>query len=43
MQRVPFVVAHRAGNDLATLDRVRHLGMPLIEADVHLWASRLEA
>lgn len=38
----PFLVAHRAGNDLERLRAARALGVPLIEADVHLFAGRLE-
>ena len=38
----PFVVAHRAGNDLARLRAAEALRVPLIEADVHLFAGRLE-
>jgi glycerophosphoryl diester phosphodiesterase len=37
-----FVVAHRAGNDLARLRAAEALGVPLVEADVHLFAGRLE-
>lgn len=36
----PFVVAHRAGNDLALLRRAE--GARFAEADVHLFAGRLE-
>jgi glycerophosphoryl diester phosphodiesterase len=39
---VPFVVAHRAGNDLAHLKEAESLGIRLIEADVRLWRGRLE-
>jgi glycerophosphoryl diester phosphodiesterase len=38
----PFVVAHRAGNDLARLRRAEAIGIGLVEADVHLFAGRLE-
>jgi len=38
----PFLVAHRAGNDLAALRRAEAAGAGLIEADVHLYAGRLE-
>jgi glycerophosphoryl diester phosphodiesterase len=38
----PFVVAHRAGNELARLRRAEALGVALVEADVHLHAGRLE-
>jgi glycerophosphoryl diester phosphodiesterase len=37
-----FLVAHRAGNDLGRLRSAEALGIPLIEADVHLFAGRLE-
>jgi len=39
---VTFVVAHRAGNDLALLQEAEQLGVALIEADVRLWRGRLE-
>ena len=38
----PFVVAHRAGNDLELLRRAARVRPRLIEADVHLFAGRLE-
>jgi hypothetical protein len=38
----PFVVAHRAGNDLGRLRSAAALGLPLAEADVHLHRGRLE-
>jgi glycerophosphoryl diester phosphodiesterase len=38
----PFVVAHRAGNDLERLRAAEALRLPLVEADVHLFAGRLE-
>src|SRR5688572_32073782 len=38
----PFVVAHRAGNDLDRLRSAAALGLPLAEADVHLHRGRLE-
>jgi glycerophosphoryl diester phosphodiesterase len=38
----PFVVAHRAGNDLARLRTAAALDLPLAEADVHLHRGRLE-
>ena len=38
----PFVVAHRAGNDLGTLRRAEALAIPLVEADVHLRRGRIE-
>jgi len=38
----PFVVAHRAGNDLELLRRAERVRPRLIEADVHLYAGRLE-
>ena len=37
-----FVVAHRAGNDLARLRTASTLGLQLAEADVHLHRGRLE-
>lgn len=37
-----FVVAHRAGNDLARLARAEQLGVELVEADVRLWRGRAE-
>jgi hypothetical protein len=37
-----FLVAHRAGNELGRLRRAESLGIPLIEADIHLFAGRLE-
>ena len=37
-----FVVAHRAGNDLALLDRAERMGVRLVEADVRLWRGRAE-
>ena len=41
--QTPFVVAHRAGNDLTLLHRAERLpGVRLIEADVHLYRGRLE-
>jgi glycerophosphoryl diester phosphodiesterase len=39
---VTFVVAHRAGNDLARLREAELLGVSLIEADVRLWRGRAE-
>lgn len=38
----PFIVAHRAGNDLTRLRAAEALKLPLVEADVHLFAGRLE-
>jgi glycerophosphoryl diester phosphodiesterase len=38
----PFLVAHRAGNDLVLLERARRLPVRFVEADVHLYAGRLE-
>src|SRR3954468_16098678 len=38
----PFVVAHRAGNDLQVLRRAERIRPGLIEADVHLFGGRLE-
>lgn len=37
-----FVVAHRAGNDLARLQEAEQLAVALVEADVRLWHGRLE-
>lgn len=37
-----FIVAHRAGNDLARLQEAEGLGVALVEADVRLWRGRLE-
>src|ERR1043165_6320050 len=42
MDAVPFVVAHRAGNDLELLRRAEAVRPGLIEADVHLFRGRLE-
>ena len=42
MPERPFIVAHRAGNDLALLRRAEAAGAGLIEADVHLFRGRLE-
>jgi glycerophosphoryl diester phosphodiesterase len=36
------VVAHRAGNDLELLRRAERAGSGLVEADIHLFAGRLE-
>lgn len=38
----PFVVAHRAGNDLRRLRAATALSLPLAEADVRLHRGRLE-
>jgi glycerophosphoryl diester phosphodiesterase len=38
----PFVVAHRSGNSLTALRAAEALGVPAIEADVHLHRGRLE-
>src|SRR6188508_3273249 len=38
----PFIVAHRAGNDLARLRRAERVRPGLVEADVHLFRGRLE-
>jgi glycerophosphoryl diester phosphodiesterase len=40
--RPPFLVAHRAGNDVTMLRRAEGLRARLVEADVHLFAGRLE-
>jgi hypothetical protein len=39
---MPFLIAHRAGNDLARLRSAEQLGVGLVEADIHLFAGRLE-
>lgn len=39
---MPFIVAHRAGNDLALLRRAEGVRPHLVEADVHLYRGRLE-
>jgi glycerophosphoryl diester phosphodiesterase len=38
----PFVVAHRAGNDLRSLRRAESAKVAVIEADLHLYAGRVE-
>jgi glycerophosphoryl diester phosphodiesterase len=38
----PFIVAHRAGNDLAQIRGAAQAHARLIEADVHLYRGRLE-
>lgn len=38
----PFVVAHRAGNDLRTLRRAEQSRVAVVEADLHLYAGRVE-
>jgi glycerophosphoryl diester phosphodiesterase len=38
----PIVVAHRAGNDLVALRQAERLGIPIIEADLRLFAGRVE-
>ena len=40
--RAPFLIAHRAGNDLSALAAARTLRIPLIEADLHLFRGRVE-
>jgi glycerophosphoryl diester phosphodiesterase len=42
MAALPFIVAHRAGNDLELLRRAEAVRSRLIEADVHRFAGRLE-
>jgi hypothetical protein len=42
MAASPFVVAHRAGNDLQLLRRAERVRPWLVEADVHLYRGRLE-
>lgn len=41
-QKAPFLVAHRAGNELTLLRRAERLPVRLVEADVYLYANRLE-
>jgi len=38
----PFVIAHRAANDLDRLRRAQQLGIAVVEADLHLYAGRIE-
>lgn len=38
----PFVIAHRAGNDLDRLRQAQRLGVAVVEADLHLYAGRIE-
>lgn len=38
----PFPIAHRAGNDLSLLVQAERMGLPLVEADVHLFRGRAE-
>jgi glycerophosphoryl diester phosphodiesterase len=38
----PFVVAHRAGNDLRSLRRAETAQVAVVEADLHLCANRVE-
>jgi hypothetical protein len=37
-----FPIAHGSGNELGLLRRAEALGLPLVEADVHLHRGRLE-
>jgi hypothetical protein len=41
-ERLPFVVAHRAGNDLALLRRTMDRNLGIVEADLHLFRGRVE-
>jgi glycerophosphoryl diester phosphodiesterase len=41
-RRVPFLVAHRAGNDLVHLREAERLGITLVECDVRLWRRQIE-
>jgi glycerophosphoryl diester phosphodiesterase len=41
-RRAPFLVAHRAGNDLSRLREAARLGAALVEADVRLCRGRIE-
>lgn len=38
----PFVVAHRAGNDLRSLRRAESAGAAVVEADLRLYRGRIE-
>jgi glycerophosphoryl diester phosphodiesterase len=38
----PFVVAHRAGNDLLALQHAQALGLAVVEADLRLFRGRVE-
>lgn len=38
----PFLIAHRAGNDLDALRRANGLGLPWVEADLRLFRGRIE-
>lgn len=38
----PFLVAHRAGNDIALLRAAERAGVGLVEADLHLFRGRVE-
>jgi glycerophosphoryl diester phosphodiesterase len=38
----PFVIAHRAGNDLDRLQWALRHGIAVVEADLHLYAGRIE-
>jgi glycerophosphoryl diester phosphodiesterase len=38
----PFVVAHRGGNDRAKLRAAETRGVPVVEADVHLYRTRVD-
>jgi glycerophosphoryl diester phosphodiesterase len=38
----PFLVAHRAGNELGDLKAAEELGVGLVEADIRLFRGRLE-
>lgn len=39
----PLLIAHRAGNSQAELERIAELPIDLVEIDVHLFRGRLEA
>lgn len=41
-QGSPFLVAHRAGNDIALLRAAERVGVSLVEADLHLFRGRVE-
>jgi glycerophosphoryl diester phosphodiesterase len=38
----PFVVSHRGGNDIVSLEVAERLGIEVVEADLHLFRGRIE-
>lgn len=38
----PFIIAHRAANDPRELERAQRLGIRAVEADLHVFAGRIE-